>query len=122
MTWFFRSIIWLYNICPQVCMSCLPTYELHISHLDLRWERERAPDYAYNKNTTNFERRKKADIMSAFERIHKYHIWETWESHTQESLSFIWKSYKNSLMKVDQRAWDIVLDLTILSFNHSRLR
>jgi hypothetical protein len=36
--------------------------------------RERAPDYAYNKNTTNFERREKADNMSALERIHKYHI------------------------------------------------
>jgi len=39
MTWFFGSIVWIYNICSQVCMSCLPTYELHISHLVIRWER-----------------------------------------------------------------------------------
>ena len=43
-----------------------------------------------------------------------------WEGHTKESLSFIWKSYKNSGMKVDRRTRDIVLDMTILSFNCSR--
>jgi len=54
-------------------MSCLPIYELHISQLDVGIERDRASDYAYAKNTTYFERREKANIMSALERIHKYH-------------------------------------------------
>jgi hypothetical protein len=53
-------------------------------------------------------------------RIQKYHRGETWEGHTQESLSFIWKSCKTSRIIVDQRAWDMALDSTVLSFNYSR--
>ena len=54
-------------------------------------------------------------------RIHKYHIyWETWECHTIEALSFILKTYKNSGIMVEQRTWDIVLNLIVLSFNCSR--
>jgi hypothetical protein len=34
-------------------------------------ERERASHYSYAKNTTYIERREKAGIMSALERIHK---------------------------------------------------
>jgi hypothetical protein len=40
MTRFSGSVVWLYNICLQVCMSCLPIYELHISLLVIGWERE----------------------------------------------------------------------------------
>jgi hypothetical protein len=46
--------------------------------------------------------------------------WEIWEGHTKETLSFILKILQNSRMKVEQRAWDIVLDLIVLLFNHSR--
>jgi hypothetical protein len=34
------SMVWLCNRCLQVCISCLPTYELHISLLEVGWERE----------------------------------------------------------------------------------
>jgi hypothetical protein len=37
-------------------------------------------------------------------RIQKYHKGETWKDHTEESLSFIWKSCKNFRIIVDQRA------------------
>jgi len=72
--------------------------------------------------------------------FHKYHIfWEKREgNHSclgkdpqipqirdlkgsyKETLNFIWKSYKNSRIIVDQRARNIAPDLTILSFNCSR--
>ena len=85
----------------QVCPSFLPTYELHIS--------------------LSGRKRKRHHIFIALVRIHKYHIyWETWECHTIESLSFILKTYKNSRTMVEQRTWDIVLDLIVLSFNCSR--
>jgi hypothetical protein len=35
-----RSMVWLCNKYLQVCISCLPTYELHISLLVIGWERE----------------------------------------------------------------------------------
>ena len=61
------------------------------------------------------------NIIFALVRIHKYHIyWETWECHTKESLSFILKTYKNSRIMVEQRTWDIALNLIVLSFNWSR--
>ena len=83
----------------QVCPSFLPTYELHIS--------------------LSGRKRKRHNIFIALVRIHKYHIyWEIWECHTMEALSFILK--KNSRIIVEQRTWDIVLDLIILSFNYSR--
>ena len=65
--------------------------------------------------------RAKAATNYALVRIHKYHIyWETWKCHTKKSLSFILKTYKNSRIIVEQRTWDIVLDLIVLSFNCSR--
>jgi hypothetical protein len=67
------------------------------------------------------EERRQSTIV-ALVRIHKYHIWETWEGHTKKSLSFILKILQNSRMKIDWRIWDIVLDLIILSFNYSRLK
>ena len=48
--------------------------------------------------------------------------WKIWECHTIEALNFILKTYKNSGIIVEQRTWDIVLDLIILSFNFSRLK
>ena len=60
------------------------------------------------------------NIIIALVRIHKYHIyWETWECHTMEALSFILKTHKNSRIMVEQRTWDIVLDLIIPPFNCS---
>ena len=77
----------------QVCSGFLLTYKLHIS--------------------LSRRKRKRHNIFIALVRIHKYHIyWETWECHTKESLSFILKTYKNSGTMVEQRTWDIVLDLT----------
>ena len=85
----------------QVCSSFLPTYELHIN--------------------LSGRKRKRHNIFIALVRIHKYHIyWETWECHTMESLSFILKTYKNSRIMVEQRTWDIVLNLIIVSFNFLR--
>jgi hypothetical protein len=85
----------------QVSPSFLPTYKLHISLSD--------------------RKRKRHNIIIALVRIHKYHIyWETWECRTKESLSFILKTYKNSRTMVEQRTWDIVLGLIVLSFNCSR--
>ena len=85
----------------QVCPSFLPTYELHIS--------------------LSSRKRKRHNIIIALVRIHKYHIyWETWECRTMEFLSFILKTYKNFVTMVDQRTWDIVIDLIVLSFNYSR--
>jgi hypothetical protein len=40
MTCFSGSIVWLCNKYLQVCIHCLPTYELHISLLEVGWERE----------------------------------------------------------------------------------
>ena len=85
----------------QVCPSFLPTYELHIS--------------------LSGRKRKRHNTFIALVRIHKYHIyWETWECHIMESLSFILKIYTNSGMMVEQRIWDKLLDLIVLSFNCSR--
>ena len=85
----------------QVYSSFLPTYEFHVS--------------------LSGRKRKRHNIFIALVRIHKYYIyWETWECHTIEALSFILKTYKNSGIMVEQRTWDIVLDLIVLSFNCSR--
>ena len=85
----------------QVCSSFLPTYELHIN--------------------LSGRKRKRHNMFITLVRIHKYHIyWEIWECHTMEALIFILKTYKNSRIIVDQRTWDIVLDLIVLSFNCSR--
>ena len=84
----------------QVCPSFLHTYELHINF--------------------SGRKRKRYNIFIALVRIHKYPIyWETWECQTMESLRFILKIYKNSGTMIEQRTWDIVFDLIILSFNCS---
>jgi hypothetical protein len=45
----------------QVCIGCLPTYELHISLLVIGLEERRhSVILPYDKNTTYFERRQKA--------------------------------------------------------------
>jgi hypothetical protein len=57
----------------------------------------------------------------ALVRIHKYHIyWEIWECHTIEALSFIFENLQKLWKIVEQRTWDTVLDLIVLSFNYSR--
>ena len=95
----FRSEVWLYNICiASMLFHAFSTPMSSTSALVVGRER-------YN-------------ITIALVRIHKYHIyWETWECHTMESLSFILKTCKNSGIMVEQRTWDIVLDLIVLSFN-----
>jgi hypothetical protein len=45
-THFSGSMVWLYNICLQVCMRYLPTYELHISLLSCRVRERRQCYYA----------------------------------------------------------------------------
>jgi hypothetical protein len=85
----------------QVYPNFLPTYELHIN--------------------LSGRKRKRHNIFITLVRIHKYHIyWETWKYHTKKSLSFILKTYKNFKTMMEQRTWDIVLDLIVLSFNCSR--
>jgi hypothetical protein len=88
------SMVWLCNKCLQVCVRCLPTYELHISLLDVGWERRHNVTVPNAKNITHLERRDKAYLINALVRIQKYHKGEIWEGHTKESLSFIWKSCK----------------------------
>jgi hypothetical protein len=65
----FGSMVWLCNRCLQVCISCLPTYELHISLLEVGWERRHNVTMPYAKNTTYFERREKAYTINALVRI-----------------------------------------------------
>jgi hypothetical protein len=115
-----RSMVWLCNKCLQVCISCLPTYELHISLLVVAWERRHNVTLSYAKNIIYLERREKTYTINVLARIHEYHKGETWESYKGIS-EFYLKICKNSRIKVDQRTRDIVLDLTILSFNYSRL-
>jgi hypothetical protein len=82
-TCFSRSMVWLCNKCLQVCFSCLSTYELHISLLDVGWEREGIMLLFLNtKNSIYLERREKAYTINALVRIQKYHKWKTWEGHT----------------------------------------
>jgi hypothetical protein len=50
------SMVWLCNKCLQVCISCLPTYKLHISLLVIGWERRHNVTLSYTKNTTYSER------------------------------------------------------------------
>jgi hypothetical protein len=59
MTRFSRSMVWLCNKCLQVCIRCLPTYELHISLLEVGWEREGSATIPNTINTTYLERREK---------------------------------------------------------------
>jgi len=78
--WLYDLILWIHCLTLQYMFTSVYELSPHLwaPHKPLSYKvRERAPDYAYNKNTTNFERIEKADIMSALERIHKYHIWET---------------------------------------------
>jgi hypothetical protein len=125
-------IVWLVSLDPlfdftiyalQVCMHYLPTYKLHISLLVIGWEREGIMLFCLSPKILHIlrEERRQSTIV-ALVRIHKYHIWETWEGHTKESLSFILKILQNSRMKIDWRIWDIVFDLIILSSNCSRLK
>ena len=87
--------------CRYALSWFLHSYELHIS--------------------LSCSKKERHNITIALVRIHKYHIyWETWGCHTMETLSFILKTYKNSETMVEQRTWDIVLDLIILSLNWSR--
>jgi hypothetical protein len=86
----------------QVCPSFLPTYELHIS--------------------LSGRKRKRYNIFIALVRIHKYHIYSDLRVSYNRSSEFYFKNLKNSRTMVEQRAWDIVLDLIILSFNCLRLK
>jgi hypothetical protein len=91
--WFdFTIYVW------QVCTWYLHTYELHISLSSRK-----------RKDTTSF-------LLSWWGSTTTTYI-ETWECHTMESLSFILKTNKNSETREEQRTWDIVLDLIVLSFN-----
>jgi hypothetical protein len=98
----FGSELWLYNI-------CIASMLFHAISIPM-------------SSTINLSyRRERHNIIITLVRIHKYHIyWEIWECHTMKALSFILKTYKNSEIMVEQRAWDIVLDLIVLSFNCSR--
>jgi hypothetical protein len=102
-------------------------YELFLSHL---WaphkpisyrvrERRHNVTLPYTKNTTYLERREKTYTINALVRIHKYHKWETWEV-IQRNLWVLFENLQNSRIMVDQRARNMALDLTILSFNCSR--
>ena len=96
-----RGLTLQYMYCKHALLCFLHSYELHISFSCRKKERH--------------------NITFALVRIHKYYIyWETWECHTMEAMSFILKPYENSGIMVEQRTWDIVLDLIVLSFNCSR--
>jgi hypothetical protein len=98
----FESIVWLYNIWTASMLFLVIATPMN-STISLSYRKRR-----YN-------------IIIALVRIHKYHIyWEIWECHTIKALSFISKNLQNSEIIVEQRAWDIVLDLIVLPFNCSR--
>jgi hypothetical protein len=97
----FGSEVWLYNI-------CIASMLFHVFFLPMN-------------STISLSCRERHNITIALVRIHKYYIyWETWECHIMKALSFILKTYKNSGIMVEQRTWDIVLDLIVLFFNCSR--
>ena len=121
MTCFFRSIVWLYNICFASMYTLSSTYELHISNSyrvreSIEWYCLRE----FQKYHILFRKREGITLLLSWWGSINTTYWETWESHTKETLSFISKAYKNSKIIVEQRAWDIVLELTVLSFNCSR--
>ena len=82
----------------QLCPNFLPTYELHIS--------------------LSGRKRKRHHLYCLGEDPQIPHILRDLRVSYNEALSFILK--KNSRIIVEQRTWDIVLDLIILSFNFSR--
>jgi hypothetical protein len=98
MTRSFGSIV----LIMQYMFHYLPTYELHISLLEVGWEREGIMLLCYQKYHIFWEERKGID------------------HNCLGTLSFILKILQNSGIIVDQRAWNMALDLTILSFNYLR--
>ena len=121
MTCFFGSIVWLYNICFASMYTLSSTYELHISNSyrvreSIEWYCLRE----FQKYHILFKKREGITLLLSWWGSINTTYWETWESHTKETLSFISKAYKNSKIIVEQRAWDIALELTVLSFNCSR--
>ena len=86
----------------QVCSSFIPTYELHIS-------------FSCRK------RKKGHNIFIAFGEAPQIpHILRDLRVSYNGSSEFYFENYKNSRIMVEQRTWDIVLDLIVLSFNCSR--
>ena len=121
MTCFFGSIVWLYNICFASMYTLSSTYELHISNSyrvreSIEWYCLRE----FQKYHILFKKREGITLLLSWWGSINTTYWETWGSHTKETLSFISKAYKNSKIIVEQRAWDIALELTVLSFNCSR--
>jgi hypothetical protein len=72
----------------------------------------------YAKNTTYFERREKAYtcLGKDLEIPQRRDLRRSYIGISE----FYMKILQNSRIKVDQRVRDIVLDLTVLSFNYSR--
>jgi hypothetical protein len=121
MTHFSGSVVWLYNICLQVCMSCLPTYELYISLLVIGWEREGTMLLCLMPKIPHILREERMHIPLM--------PWWEFRNTTKKRLERViyrnlWVLFKNlaknSRIIVDRRAWNMALDLTILSFNCSR--
>jgi hypothetical protein len=97
----FGSIVWLYNIWTASMLFLVVATPMN--------------------STISLSCRKRRHNIIDLVRIHKYHIYlEIWECHTIKALSFISENLQNSRIIVVQRAWDIVLDLIVLSFNCSR--
>jgi hypothetical protein len=98
----FGSIVWLYNIWSASMLFLIIATPI--------------------SSTIRLScRKRRHNIIIALVRIHKYHIyWEIWEYHTIKALSFIYENLQNSRIIVEQRPWDIVLDLIVLSLNCSR--
>jgi hypothetical protein len=96
----FGYIVWLYNIWTTSMLFLIIATPM--------------------SSTISLSCRKRRHNIITLVRIHKYHIyWEIWECHTIKALSFISENLQNSGIIVEQRAWDIVLDLIVLSFNCS---
>jgi hypothetical protein len=73
------------------------------------------------KNITYLERRDKAYPINASVRIQKYHKGEIILRESYKGISkFYLKILQNSGIIVDQRVRNMVLNLTVLSFNYSR--
>jgi hypothetical protein len=91
----FGSIVWLYNILTAGMLFLVIATPMSF--------------------TISLSCRKRRHNIIDLVRIHKYHIyWEIWECQTIKALSFISENLQNSGIIVEQRAWDIVLDLSLL--------
>jgi hypothetical protein len=125
--WLYDSFFWIHGLTLWY-MLCKYVYavSLHLwapyKPISYRVRERRHHDYSalIQKYYIFWEKREGETLLLPWRGSRNTTYWETWEGHTNKTLSFILKILQNSRIKVDLRIWDIVLDLTALLFNCSR--